>query len=704
MELLAPAGRWEAMEAAVQNGADAVYLGCGELNARRGAENFTPDQLPRAADYCRLYGVKLYLTLNTLPSDRELGEAEKMLRLASRCGVDGVIVQDWGLAALARTIVPDLPLHGSTQMTVHSLSGVEKAAELGMKCVVLGRELDRENVRSICVRSPISIEVFAHGALCMCWSGQCAMSALIGQRSGNRGLCAQPCRLPYRFDGGRPSRLLSLKDACLASHLQELRDMGVSILKLEGRMKRPEYVAVITRVYSALLKENRLPTEEELDQLALAFSRDGFTDAYWQGRPGPAMFGARSETAPDPAGLFKEAKAAYDQGDLRTIPIVMQAEFPSDRPCRLTVSDRDGHTASAEGPIPEPARSRALEAGEIKARLCKTGGTPFRLTEAEISVTLSPGLFLPAGDVNGLRRSALERLVSLRTAKPDRRENPAPPMPENTAGIKEPLLSVSLSHPSQLTTDLLELAPSILYLPIERIAAFDLLSSDRERCSDTEFCAALPRICKDSEERSLYRLLEAAKERGCTSLAIQNIGQLHLAEKFGFTARGDYGLNIFNSRSLDQLRAWGLESACLSFELRHEQVRDLQKSLPCEAIVCGRLPLMVTENCLISNAGKGCPTRRGDPTPCSRFHTITDRKNEVFPILPVFGCRSEIENSRTLFLADKPEYRRCGLRYARLRFTTETPEECVQLLRRYQGRSGDIPASYTRGLFYRGVE
>ena len=182
MELLSPAGRWEAMIAAVQNGADAVYLGCGSLNARRGAENFTPDQLPQAADYCRLYGVKLYLTLNTLPSDREFSEAEHMLRLASRCGVDGVIVQDWGVAALARAVTPDLPLHGSTQMTVHTLSGVEQAAALGMSCAVLGRELDRENVRHICARSPIPIEVFAHGALCMCWSGQCAMSALIGQR------------------------------------------------------------------------------------------------------------------------------------------------------------------------------------------------------------------------------------------------------------------------------------------------------------------------------------------------------------------------------------------------------------------------------------------------------------------------------------------------------------------------------------------
>ena len=237
MELLSPAGRWEAMEAAVQNGADAVYLGCGPFNARRGAENFTPEQLPEAVRYCHLRGAKVYLTVNTLLSDRELPQAEELLRLASRCGVDGVIVQDWGLAALARKAVPDLPLHGSTQMTVHTLAGVEEAARLGMRCVVLGRELSREDAALICRNSPVAVEVFVHGALCMCWSGQCAMSALIGRRSGNRGACAQPCRLPYRFDGGKPGHPLSLKDASLADHLAELRDMGVSILKLEGRMK-----------------------------------------------------------------------------------------------------------------------------------------------------------------------------------------------------------------------------------------------------------------------------------------------------------------------------------------------------------------------------------------------------------------------------------------------------------------------------------
>lgn len=375
MELLSPAGHWEAMVAAVQNGANAVYMGVGEFNARRGARNFSEEEYPAAVSYCHLRGVKVYLTLNTLLGDRELAAAAELLRKASRWGVDGVIVQDWGVAALARQIVPDLPLHGSTQMTVHDLDGVKAAADLGMKCVVLSRELSEKDIRCICERSPIAIEVFAHGALCMCYSGQCAMSALIGGRSGNRGTCAQPCRLPYRMDGGKTGNPLSLKDANLAAHLGELRDMGVSILKLEGRMKRPEYVAVITRIYSALLRENRLPTQAELAELERSFSRSGFTEGYWRDQLGPRMFGTRAENTPEPTELFRAAKVAYEKEDLRTVGVSMNASFRADQPITLTATDEDGNSVSVSGAVPEAARSRAVTAGELESRLGKTGGT-----------------------------------------------------------------------------------------------------------------------------------------------------------------------------------------------------------------------------------------------------------------------------------------------------------------------------------------
>lgn len=703
MELLSPAGHWEAMVAAVQCGADAVYLGCGDLNARRGAKNFSLQELPRAVSYCHTRGVKVYLTVNTLVTDRELDAAREQLLLASRCGVDAVIVQDWGLASLARSAAPDLPLHGSTQMTIHSLAGVEAAAELGLRCAVLSRELSREDIRSICQKSPIAIEVFAHGALCMSWSGQCAMSALIGERSGNRGLCAQPCRLPCRIDGGGLGHPLSLKDAALCGHLTELTELGAASLKIEGRMKRAEYVAVVTGLYARLLREQRQPTAQERRQLSAAFSRGGFTEGYYLGNIGPDMFGTR-EAQPEADALFAAARAAYQREDLRLVPVSLTCAIKEGQAASLTASDADGHTVTVTGPVPEAARSRSLTAEEVSARLRKTGGTAF--TCEGVTASVEDGLSLSAGALNGLRREALEALSAARTAPPPRRECPPPNPPEDTHSVREIAFTVSLSQGLQLTTDLLDLSPAVVYLPAERIAGFDLLPSDRQRYPHTEFCAVLPRICKDSEERDLLRLLEQAKEKGCTSLSVQNIGQVRLGERLGLVSRGDFGLNLFNSHALFQCKEWGLKSACLSFELRREQIRDLKKPLPCEIIVYGRLPLMITEHCLIANAGQGCGgPRQGDAVPCGGFHTLTDRRGEDFPVAPVFGCRNEIENAKTLYLADKPDFRALGLFYGRLRFTTESPAQCAAVLKQYLGLSAaEPPADFTRGLFYRGVD
>ena len=266
-ELLAPAGSPEALRAAVQNGADAVYLGWGAFNARRGAKNFSDEEFAAALAYCHERGVRVFLTLNTLVTDRELPQALETAVQAGRLGVDAVLVQDLGVLRMVRQAAPDVPIHASTQMTAHNLDGVKKMADFGMTRAVLSRELSRDAIAYICERSPIEIEVFGHGALCMCYSGQCYFSSVIGGRSGNRGLCAQPCRLKYGWNGRADQYPLSLKDMSLASYLQDLKKMGVACLKLEGRMKRPEYVAIVTGVYARALKENREPTPEEMAQL-----------------------------------------------------------------------------------------------------------------------------------------------------------------------------------------------------------------------------------------------------------------------------------------------------------------------------------------------------------------------------------------------------------------------------------------------------
>ena len=697
MELLAPAGHWEAMEAAVQSGADAVYMGFGDFNARRGAKNFTPEEFHQAVDYCHLRGVKVYLTLNTLLTDRELPAAEETLRLASRWGVDGVIVQDWGVLALAREVTPDLPLHASTQMTIQTRSGAAACAAAGMRCAVLSRELSRDEVAAICKDSPIKIEIFAHGALCMCYSGQCALSALIGGRSGNRGRCAQPCRLPYAVDGGPMGRPLSLKDACLASALEDCREMGVSILKLEGRMKRAEYVAVVTEIYARLLRQRRPPTAEELAQLEAAFSRQGFTDGYWRGERGPAMFGARSEGQGEPEDLFAAARARYGRGDRRLVGVSLACSVMPGVPARLTAADADGHAVTVAGAVPEAARNRSLTAAEAEERLKKTGGTAF--TCEHVRAEVAEGLNLPASALNALRREALEELGRLRTAPPARREAPASPLPEVENPGTPPALTVSLFHPDQLSPALFARDVAWVSLPLQHAAQADIAPYGEK----TRFSAELPRAWRDRDEEAIRRLLRAARDRGFSGVQVQNIGQVQLALDSGLVPRGDLGLNVFNTRALRFLRDLGLGEACLSFELRLEQIRDIRKVLPCEAVVYGRLPAMVTENCLIANHC-GC-TRRDLRGPCAAGpHALTDRRGKRFPVLGVWGCRSEVENADTLFLADKAGWKDLGLAFARLRFTDESPAACAAVLARYAGAGDFAPAGLTRGLYYRGVD
>ena len=695
MELLSPAGSRAALEAAVQSGADAVYMGFGAFNARRNAKNFTDEEFADAVAYCHLRGVRVFLTLNTLLTDRELPQAAEVLRKASRMGVDAVLVQDWGVLTLAQAVTPDLPIHASTQMSLFTSGGARWAERLGMERVVLARELSREDIANVCRNCGAEIEVFVHGALCMCYSGQCTMSALIGQRSGNRGACAQPCRLPYGVNGPCKNQFpLSLKDANLSAYLQELGDMGVACLKLEGRMKRPEYVAVITSIYRRLMDEKRSPTAEESRALEQAFSRSGFTDGYYRHQKGPAMFGTRPENAPEPKELFAQARAVYENGkENRKIPVNLRLTVKRGEAVRLggaCAACGGVAIAMATGNIPEEARNRAVTEEELRQRLSKTGGTVFAADRIEIE--LDDGLMVSASAVNALRRELLDELAARRTDVPQRRSLPTPALPEQeTFSPAAAKLTCSIARLDQLT-DALTDGAEMIYVPIE------LLPGLKDYRGRAKLCAVLPRVWRDGDEAGFRKILETTP--ALSAVSIGNAGHMAIVEGLPLEKRGDFGLNVFNSRAVAFWQGQGLDSVTVSFELRHQQVRELRKYLPCEGIVYGRLPLMVTENCMIGNAGN-C---HGDKRLCQGENTLTDRTGARFPLLGQYGCRCEIENSRTLFLADKPEWRDCGLTYARLRFTTESPAQCDAVLRRYQGEGDWTPEEFTRGLFYRGVE
>ena len=661
MELLAPAGSMEALRAAVCNGADAVYLGADTFNARMNARNFSAADLQEAVVYCHVRGVKVHLTLNTLVLDREMPRAAELIRMAASCGVDAFIVQDLGMVSLCRQLAPDVPIHASTQMSIHSLEGVLEAAALGCSRVVLARELPAEEIAHICKKSPVEIEVFVHGALCMCYSGQCYLSSVIGRRSGNRGQCAQPCRLPYGYGRFESTRYpLSLKDNCLAGELDELRRMGVASIKIEGRMKRPEYVAIVTRAYRTVLNGGKL-TQADLQELETAFSRQGFTDGYFKGQTGSDMFGRRQESE-DTADLFASARATYEQGETQRIGVRFYAMIHRGQPARLAVEDPDGNLCRTYGPVPEQAVYRSLTAQDLEQQLKKTGGTPYLCTSVRSS--LDPDLMLPASAINAMRRDAIAEL----TAKRGRAEKPhlnaydEPPRYDGISG--EPQLTVAVRTADQITSRMLSMKPTVLYVPLSELVEHPEL---RQRVGvETQLAAILPRVIWSGELVPIARQLRTVYDMGVRQVLAGNLGQLHIARAAGFAVRGDFGLNIVNSRAMRYLREQGLDSQLLSFELTLPQIRDISKAVPAEVLIYGRLPLMLMENCVIKNRTGTCTCQTGTVR-------LVDRVGEEFPIVKDPGtCRNVLLNGKKLYLLDKKDaFRGMGLWALRLQFTTE---------------------------------
>ena len=693
IELLSPAGSPEAVIAAVQNGADAIYMGLGNFNARRGAKNFTDEEFERSMRYCRIRGCKVYVTLNTLVNDREIAQAVESARLASQLGADGIIIQDLGLAYAIRQALPDIPLHASTQMSIHNLAGVEAAAEMGMTRAVLARELSLEQIKFITQHASIETEVFVHGALCFCQSGQCYMSALIGRRSGNRGMCAQPCRMQYSLGGRMDDYPMSLKDNCLVDRLRELEDAGVACLKIEGRMKRPEYTAIVTKIYSKALKEHRQPSDEEMETLEKAFSRQGFTQGYFNGDK-KDMFGRREEPDKDTEKLFTLARKGYSEGELRRVPVHFYTVAEKGMPVKAIAFDDDGNRAAAMGGVPEKARGQGLSATYITEQMFKTGGTPYNCVENRAQA--DPGLYLPASEINDLRRRLVSELSEQRAKPPIRRVGKLPEKPKGKLPTGDPAMIFQVLTEEQLSPELAALKPQYLYVPLTLMTEkLDLLRPFAEQ--GTIPVAVLPRVIADNEAAAVYDMLSRMFDQGVNEALVGNLGHAMLAKKAGMKLRGDFGLNTFNALSMEVIRQAGFISATASFELRLSQIRDMIKPLDTELIIYGRIPLMVSDQCIIRHSAGRCN--------CQTPGQMADRMGSVFPVVKEFGCRNVIYNAHKLYLADKAEdVYAAGAWGLRMMFTTEGMRECVEVAKGYMGLSDYKPNVLTRGLYYRGVD
>lgn len=659
-ELLAPAGSPEMLKAAVQSGADAVYLGADRFSARGSAENFSLDRLGEWIDYCHLRGVKVHLAANTLIKEREREDFIRYISEAYTKGIDAVIIQDLGMATKVKELMPDLELHASTQMTVTTIDAVKVLERRGFSRVVLARELTKSEILNIRQKTDIELEVFVHGALCYSYSGQCLMSSIIGRRSGNRGLCAQPCRLSYELlKNGKAlddGYLLSPKDLCLIDNVGELSEMGIDSFKIEGRLKSPGYVATAVGVYKKALAGERI-TDGDRKALLDVFNRSGFSKG-WYGGGKDMMSGESPSNIATGTTSPEYAKYTLENANFRKIGVNIFAELKENESLSLTMIDEDGNSVVEIGTVKaEKARSAPLSRERLTLQLEKLGESVFFAESSEVSI--DDGIIVPISEINVVRRNAAEKLSALRTEI--NRQKPTEYIPERKKKTgKEPYLVAICRNAEQVT--------AAANSGVKRIVApKEVLDVVKPKCETAEFMQPIGTGNSHDSEMAF----------------VQNIAQ------GGKSKIGGHRLNITNSETA---AAFGdFDAVTLSPELNLKDISEIASEVPLEVIAYGRLPLMLMRRCPAQCGGKG-------------EMTLRDRRGEEFPISCGEGCISELMNSKPVYMADKlSELTDAGIDGLQLWFFDETGDEVTDIIAKYKGeKDAAPPEDFTRGHFYRG--
>lgn len=673
-EVLSPVGSPESLAAAVRSGADAVYIGAKQFSARRNADNFDDNDIKETVRYCHIRGVKVYLALNITIKQSELKAAFDTALWAYQCGVDAIIISDLGLASLIHKHIPDMQLHASTQMTVHSPACLPLLKKMGFSRVVVSREMSKPELSEFCATAKqvgIEVEVFVHGALCMSVSGQCLLSSVLGARSGNRGLCAGPCRLPFKASGGTGYDL-SLKDLCLYEYINELADMGVASLKIEGRMKRPEYVSAATAACRQAV-DNGFIEPRLFETLQNVFSRSGFTDGYYKGALGRDMFGIRTKDDVIAAGETYSYLHELYRAERQSVPIKMQAQILIDKPITLSVNDGK-NTVIATGEVPQAAKNKALEKSSVCESLTKLGNTPYYCES--IDTTLGDGLFVAASALNALRREVIEQLDNIRAGiNVGKYTAPQIISDGNLSGKKQ--LIARFANTAQIPKNLGGIKAIIL--PYE---------CEMPDICGVELIAELPRYI--SSEAAVIKRLEALRQQGVNTAYCGNLSAISLALGAGFKVMGAIGLNANNNESISAYKETGVDELILSAEISLKEIKNINADIPVGIFAYGRLPLMLTKNCPIKN-GKSC-------SECDKKGYLTDRMGIEFPIMCRAGY-SELLNSAPLYMGDRID-EIPDVDYLLMYFTTETPDKAQVIISEYE--TGEKPiGDYTRNLYYR---
>ena len=687
IEILAPVGNEEMLRAAVFSGADAVYLGFSGFNARTSANNFNADTLKDAVTFCHARGVAVHVALNTTVYGGELPALEQAIRAVAASGADAVICQDLAVATLIGKIAPQLPRHGSTQMSVHSLQGALELKELGFTRVVLARELNMPEVEHITKHCGIETECFVHGALCMCVSGQCYMSAFLGGRSGNRGSCAGPCRLPFEANAlpeGKPGRLhhLSLKDNSVIDKLDKLQALGVASAKIEGRLRTPEYVAAAV---SACLA-GREGRAYDRDLLKNAFSRSGFTSGYLDGKIDGTMFGVRSEADAEQTKKTLPMLRELYRRERSRVPVKMKLEIEEGGE-KLTVTDADGSKAFAYGDAePQPARTDPTES--LHRSLAKTGGTPFAVEDQDITVEMDGGpWFIPGGAVNELRREALDALLKKREVL-----RPWPTTEEHVPAL--PLRTLPPHRTLRARFESWEQVPERALDGIEYLI-LPIAQADRvPREWRAKTLLELPRVMFGKLEEDTARRIAATQDAGFAGYEVSNIAHLRLCR--GLPMSGSFGLNITNQLAAQFYADNGLGSMLILPEVKDSDISTIApthngRPVPTGVLVYGHMPLMVTRACPLQNIH--------DCAHCDKTGVLTDRKAKKFPVRCGLGVRT-IYNPVPIYMGDKPGA--LTVDYGVAYFTLESREEAAKILEMIRTHA-PFEGDFTRGLYFKGT-
>lgn len=683
LEILAPVGAEDMLTAALRCRADAVYFGIGSLNARRAADAPENEDLKNWVDQCHIHGVKAYGAMNTIAFDNEFENIEKSIQQAAKSGVDGMIVADLGVVAYWKKLCPEMPLHASTQMSVNSVNGAKELLNLGFSRVVLGRELTFEEIHEIIKEVPIETELFVHGAHCFAISGQCTMSSFIGSRSGNRGMCAQPCRLPF-YNEKENGSALSLKDLSLVEYIPALQEIGVSSVKIEGRMKRPEYVAAaVTACVSG--RDEKESFSEDLDRLKKVFSRSGFTDGYYKNQMDGEMFGTRQKSDVVAAeSVFSPLRQLYHK-EQPTIPIELHFTMEKGKEMSLSIEDSIGHKVKVTGDIPlENENAVSMDISRVEKSLSKFGNTPYFIKENGLHLSLQNGVSAPVSALNAMRREGTEKLNQARSSGYEKKVFPFQFEFVNAQKIDPPKIYVRFTERSEITSEILEQADQII-LPALRVLKMEEIAATFKEKIFIE-----PPRASFGKEKKITEALAKCKEKGYKGLSITNLGDIQWAEQFDFIPFASFSMNLLNSAAIDYVKQLGVREVELSLEMDFLHAAKLQPTIATGLVAYGNIPVMISRQCP-GKAESGCRN-------CTGEREMKDRIGNTF----YFGCNSlktatEIYNPYPIWLADQKE-KLAMFSFLSLYFTEEPPTEMSEIIKAYRQGLSYKPEKITRGL------